>query len=101
VNRPTGSRLDHLRDRRAASVYLIRDAMERYKNLSGTSGVAGFRIEPDAIFVEFVEGTIYGYDASRPGREIVEEMKKLALAGQGLSAFISKYVKYCYAARLK
>jgi hypothetical protein len=75
--------------------------MERYKNLSGTSGVAGFRIEPDAISVEFVEGGVYGYDASRPGREVVEEMKKLARAGQGLSAFIAKYVKYCYAARLK
>ena len=75
--------------------------MERYKNLSGSSVIAAYRIEPRAIIVEFIEGGVYGYDFTRPGPEVVEEMKKLAVAGQGLSAFISKHVKYCYAARLK
>lgn len=75
--------------------------MERYRNLTGDSGVAGYRIEPDAIIVEFVEGTVLGYDSTRPGREIVEEMKKRAVAGRGLDDFIAKHVPHCHAARLK
>ena len=75
--------------------------MERYRNLTGNSGVAGYRIEHDAIIVEFVEGSVLGYDSTRPGREIVEEMKKCAVAGRGLGDFIAKYARHCYASRLK
>jgi hypothetical protein len=67
--------------------------MERYKNLSGDSGVVAFEIESDAIEVEFQDGRIYRYTHDITGSAQVEEMKRLAAAGQGLSTFIARYIR--------
>jgi hypothetical protein len=64
--------------------------MQPYRNLAGNSGVAAFDILRDGIIVRFVNGGIYLYDEHTPGREYVEEMKRLARLGRGLSSYISR-----------
>ena len=71
--------------------------MERYKNLSGTSGVAAYELGPDFIKVQFVDGAIYLYTASSTGSRQVTQMKTLARRGRGLSTFISTTVRDAYA----
>jgi hypothetical protein len=71
--------------------------MERYRNLSGDSGVYAFEIGEDYIRVQF-EGTgrIYQYSHRKAGAVNVEQMKRLALAGRGLSSYITRNVKSLY-----
>lgn len=72
--------------------------MKTYKNLSGNSGVVAYEIGKNFISIKFEgESGIYTYDYTRPGREAVEHMKALALKGEGLSRFISEYVRTNYA----
>jgi hypothetical protein len=73
--------------------------MKRYRNLEGHSGVLAYDIRADAIAVKFAGGDVYNYTYARPGRTHVEEMKRLALAGRGLSTYISRHVREDYAAR--
>ena len=74
--------------------------MERYKNLSGKSGVRAYQIREHSIVIEFEANGKYLYSYDRPGREHVEEMKKLAVEGLGLSTYTSKVVKKRYARKL-
>lgn len=74
--------------------------MERYKNLSGNSGVAAYEVGPDYIKIKFREGGVYLYNYNRPGRDKVERMKDLAEVGKGLSTFTNKYMRDDYAAKL-
>ena len=71
--------------------------MKRYRNLSGSSGVVAYEIADDAITVKFWEGDFYLYDYAEPGQQEVETMKGLAVAGRGLSSYISQVVKGRYA----
>lgn len=66
--------------------------MERYKNLSGNSGVVAFEIGSNSIIVKFENGQMYGYDSYKPGAYHVREMQRLALLGRGLGTYINKYV---------
>jgi hypothetical protein len=70
--------------------------MERYRNLSGTSGVVAYRIADEAIVVRFTDGGTYVYSYASAGEGNVEEMKRLARAGRGLSTFISRNVQDAY-----
>jgi hypothetical protein len=65
--------------------------MQTYGNLAGNSGVVAFEILRDGIHVCFVDGGTYLYDYSTPGREHVDEMKRLAQAGRGLSSYIARF----------
>jgi hypothetical protein len=65
--------------------------MQTYGNLAGNSGVVAFEILRDGILVCFVNGGTYLYDYSTPGREHVDEMKRLAQAGRGLSSYIARF----------
>jgi hypothetical protein len=71
--------------------------MTPYKRLSGDSGVLAYLIEARSIRVKFVDGKVYTYSYASTGRDRVEQMKLLARAGQGLSTYISKYVRDAYA----
>lgn len=73
--------------------------MQRYKNLSGDSGVIAYEIGDDFIKVEFADGNSYLYTDASAGADNVETMKKLACEGKGLSAFISRQVRHRYAAK--
>lgn len=71
--------------------------MTPYKRLSGDSGVLAYLIEARAIRVKFVDGRVYTYTHGSAGRDNVEQMKRLAQAGKGLSTFISQHVRDGYA----
>ena len=71
--------------------------MVRYANKSGESGVSAYEIGLDSIKVWFVNRSRpYLYNYLRPGKRKVERMKKLALKGEGLSTYISQYIKNDY-----
>lgn len=72
--------------------------MERYRNLSGTSGVSGYEIGTDYIRVAFTKTSkIYSYsDNGKAGRFHVDNMKRCALNGSGLNTYINNYTKNLY-----
>jgi len=66
--------------------------MTPYKSKSRKkSGVTAFRIGKDHIVVEFKHSEIYTYSYDTAGKPIIEKMKALALAQDGLSTFISRH----------
>lgn len=75
--------------------------MERYKNVSGDSGVACYEIGADSITVKFTTGATYLYNYQSAGRQHIEQMKSLAIAGHGLNGYIKRYVNSGYAKKLR
>jgi hypothetical protein len=75
--------------------------MEKYKNLAGNSRVVAYEIGRDHLKVKFRDDSVYLYNYVCPGRQALEEMKALALRGQGLFTFINSHVSNNYAARVK
>ncbi len=71
--------------------------MERYKNLSGNSGVAAYENGPDFIRVEFRDGAVYLYTYGSAGAANIETMKRVATDGRGLNSFINTTVRKAYA----
>lgn len=70
--------------------------MQRYLNLSGDSGVTHYEIGADYILVKFHGKPPYRYSHARAGKKHVERMKALAVAGRGLSTYISQNVHELY-----
>lgn len=71
--------------------------MEKYLNRSGNSPVTYFQIADDNITVWFKGAArSYIYSYKKAGRAHVEKMKGLAISGSGLSAYITRNVKYSY-----
>ena len=71
--------------------------MTPYGNLSSDSGVVAYEIGGDCIKVQFRHsGKLYVYDSGRPGLSHVQQMQSLAVAGRGLSTYISQHVKKNY-----
>lgn len=73
--------------------------MTAYRNLSGNSSIVAYEINEDSIHVLFKSGVYrnYLYNSVRPGKAVVERMKRLAAEGRGLGSFISSVVKKNYA----
>ena len=69
--------------------------MERYANRRGNSPITGFQIEDESITVWFGSKS-YTYSYDKAGSMHVETMKGLAKGGSGLSAYITRNVKYLY-----
>jgi hypothetical protein len=66
--------------------------MTKYPDRSGRSGVSHYAIGKDFIQIRFItKPTVYIYSYDINGREHIEIMKKLALAGEGLSTYISEH----------
>ena len=74
--------------------------MIRYSNHSGNSGVTGYASSADSITVRFSNGETYLYTYNSTGRHDVEQMKRLAKEGRGLSTYISTKVKSRFARKL-
>jgi len=74
--------------------------MERYQNRSGNSDIVAYQLGPTSITIKFAEGWLYLYTYESAGAENVEQMKKLAVSGQGLSSFISTRVRDDYEQKL-
>lgn len=71
--------------------------MEKYSNKSGNSPITHYEIGADFITVVFKGGKAYTYSyLGKAGKRNVEFMKELAISGKGLSAFITKNVKFSY-----
>ena len=75
--------------------------MERYKNLGGNSGVALYEIGQGTITVQFKDGSAYLYTSQSGGMDNLAEMQRLAVTGQGLNSFISRFVRKGYAQKLR
>jgi hypothetical protein len=73
--------------------------MKRYAGLSGDAGVYAFSSGKDYILVQFADRSLYRYDYKTPGKVHVENMKKLAEKGRGLTTYINKYVRENYAGK--
>jgi hypothetical protein len=72
-----------------------------YKSRNPDAGVVNFEILPDAILLEFADRKWrYLYNAEKPGLLHVNEMKRLALAGDGLTTYVNQHVRDNYAAKL-
>ncbi|MFZ1180054.1 MAG: hypothetical protein WAN92_00800 [Herbaspirillum sp.] len=73
--------------------------MAPYRNLDGNSDVLCYETAEDSIHVVFKSGTYrnYIYDVSHPGKEVVEEMKRLAAQGFGLGRYIASTAKHDFA----
>lgn len=70
--------------------------MERYSNLRGNSPIVSYEIEPTRITVWFKGSKPYSYSYTSAGASNVEMMKELARGGAGLSAFITRNVRFDY-----
>ena len=75
--------------------------MKQYKNLGGDSGVSAFEIGDDSIKVQFRDSSVYLYTNRSAGAQNIEQMKALALRGEGLNSFINKHVRKAYASKLR
>jgi hypothetical protein len=68
-----------------------------YANLGGDSGVEAFEIAPDWIDIYFRRSPrVYRYSYDSCGTQHCEQLKNLALGGEGLNSYITRNVKYGY-----
>ncbi len=75
--------------------------MEKYAIADNTSGVKAYEVGHHSITLEFNDGDVYLYTYQSAGREVVEQMIKLAQEGQGLNSYVSQRVRAAYAEKLK
>ena len=75
--------------------------MDRYGNLSGDSGVLGYQLREGAIIVQFRNGSMYEYTNESAGSHAISTMRRLAVAGRGLSGFIATHVREKYSRRIR
>lgn len=75
--------------------------MERYKNLGGNSNVVAYEIGAGDITVQFGDGSVYLYTNQSAGAASINEMHRLARAGQGLNSYIGRVVKKGYARKIR
>lgn len=66
--------------------------MKVYEDLSGNSGITGYRISEDdnSMDIEFCSGKTYTYTRLNVGHTNFEVMKALAKSGAGLCSFLSE-----------
>ena len=70
--------------------------MIRYQNHSGNSGVIGYEISETAIRIWFRNGDDYRYTYKSAGQKNIENMKTLAVSGNGLTTYINQHVSEKY-----
>ena len=75
--------------------------MISYKNLNGNSNVKCYNISENYIDIEFYNTPlVYRYSNVVPGRQALNELKRLAIQGYGLNSYINRYVKKNYERRI-
>ncbi|WP_144147845.1 hypothetical protein [Paraburkholderia sp. BCC1884] len=67
--------------------------MERYRNISGDSGVEAYEIGDDFVKLRFRTGGVYWYTEASVGARHLAALKRLARRGQGLSTYISQHTE--------
>lgn len=73
--------------------------MTRYKDINGDSGVSEYESGPDFIRVRFEKGGTYLWTAASAGSTHIRNMQQLAQRGDGLNAYINRYVRNSFARR--
>lgn len=63
--------------------------MNTYQDINGNSGVAAYDYGDDWIKVQFKHGGTYAYRTSSIGAAHILTMKRLAISGYGLNAYIN------------
>ncbi len=72
-----------------------------YKSQNPNAGVVNYEMTDVAIILEFSNAKYrYVYNEQAPGLAHVEAMKRLALAGQGLTTYINQHVREHYASKV-
>jgi len=74
--------------------------MTRYSNNGGKSGISEYEINDDGIIIQFSNGAKYLYTYTSAGTSNIEEMKRLALIGEGLNSYIMKYARTSFSSKL-
>ncbi len=75
--------------------------MTPYRDWDRDSGVRAYDIGQSHIDVEFKDGAMYRYTSLSAGQGNLDEMARLARAGEGLNSFINRVVKRLYSARIR
>jgi hypothetical protein len=75
--------------------------VERYRNLSGDSGVVQYQLGEGTILVQFSDGSLYEYTNESAGGNAIAAMHRLAVAGRGLGGFISTTVRKKYSRKIR
>lgn len=75
--------------------------MRPYQSSDHDTGVIAYQNGLDHIVVQFKDGTVYLYTNKSAGKDSIEQMKKLAEKGAGLTTFINQHVKAHYEAKIK
>lgn len=65
--------------------------MKAYRDINGDSGISAYDYSDDWITVQFKHGGTYDYRASGIGSVHLNNMKRLADAGDGLNAYINTH----------
>ena len=65
--------------------------MRDYQNLAGNSGIQAYEILRNGIVIRFNGGAPISTTTTTPGRIHVDEMKRLAIGGRGLSTYIARF----------
>jgi hypothetical protein len=74
--------------------------MTKYSNSGQDSGISAYEIQGDGIIVQFSSGVKYLYTYMSAGVLNIEEMKKLALSGEGLNSYIMKNTRTLYHSKM-
>ena len=65
--------------------------MQGYANRGGDSGIEAFRIDDDSICIQFFKGGgAYTYTIESVGAEHIENLKRLAIEGEGLNEYLNR-----------
>ena len=67
---------------------------------SGNSGVSGYEFRGNNIIWRFKDGRTYLYSYKKPGKFHVENMRRLAESGKGLTTYVNKNVRDNYDGKL-
>ena len=74
--------------------------MRHYRDIGLDSGVEAYDYDDESITVRFKGGATYLYTYLSAGAHNIEQMKKHAVAGDGLNGYINRYAQYKYAHKL-
>ena len=75
--------------------------MKTYDNLGGNSGVVAYDYDSHMIKVQFDDGWIYEYEASKIGAADFQKMISLAESGHGLNSYINRYIRKRFSNKYK
>lgn len=68
--------------------------MQRYRDRDNDSGAQYYEPGPTYIKIKFKSSSkVYEYTYAKEGQRHIENMKRLAQAGDGLNSYINKHIR--------